>query len=81
MAGDGQGIVRFDPATQQFGLYPSPNGQSLVSDFQQDDSGSLWALSSDGLYRFHPPTGKFVFFPIVTPEGSPIQPSHVAFID
>ena len=78
--GTASGIARFDPATQQFGLYPSPNDKYIgIGNFQQDDSGCLWAVNYEGLCRFHPPTGKFAFFPIVTPEGVPIQPFRCRF--
>ena len=61
-------LCRFDPATDHFDMYPSPNGQ-YIGDLQQDDSGNFWAINFEGVYRFYPSTGKFVFFPVVTPEG------------
>ncbi len=61
--GSSLGLVSFDPATEKYSLYPSPNREIIFS-LKKDEHGILWAVNPEGMYRFDPTTGTFMLFPV-----------------
>ena len=57
MGTDGEGLNRFDPATEMFRQYPSTYSAKVVSIISLGDSELLLSLFGDGLYRFNKKTG------------------------
>lgn len=55
---DGDGIFRFDPDTQRFTpISPQGAKERLVRSLYVDNSGALWAVTQNGLYRYDVETG------------------------
>ena len=62
------GLHRFDPATGKFTIFenslrdPRSLGHNRVNSVYIDRSGTLWAATFRGLYKFHPRDGTFTSY-------------------
>ncbi|MCX6218011.1 two-component regulator propeller domain-containing protein [Spirosoma sp.] len=58
------GLIRYEPESHHFTLYPSPKREVPVKSVFEDRQNRFWVATSQGLYLFDRQTGHFALLPI-----------------
>ncbi|GAB3033381.1 sensor histidine kinase [Spirosoma pulveris] len=71
------GLIRYEPATHHFTLYPSPKREVPVKAVFEDRQNRFWVATSQGLYLFDRQTGRFTLLSAEKTSGT--QPWFCSF--
>ncbi|OFV98517.1 MAG: hypothetical protein A3H28_09145 [Acidobacteria bacterium RIFCSPLOWO2_02_FULL_61_28] len=63
-------IIKFDPATEKFQLFPKPQGGGWVGGhIEVDSKGNVWTSANVGAVKLNPATGEYTDYKSITPGG------------
>ena len=62
--GSWAGLIRYNPKTGQYGLYPSPQKDAPVFCSLEDAQNRFWVGTRNGLYRFNRQSKQFTLVPL-----------------
>jgi signal transduction histidine kinase/ligand-binding sensor domain-containing protein/DNA-binding response OmpR family regulator len=71
------GLARFDPTSQQFRRYPTPESDVPFKTVFEDRQHRFWVATNRGLYLFDRSTGEFTPVPVQVTNGP--QPAFMSF--